>query len=167
MLTPQTTIAIAIAVAAFGAGYWSGDAVQSRATAKAVAAHGADKAAWDEAVAKAEREHAAAIAKAREQETAWRDAAHHSELENAKLKRQVEESGRAADAAARRLRDESSAITAALNRVSADAADARVGLASAAAHAVAECGEALTEVARRHDGCEAERRTLIGAWPRQ
>lgn len=161
MLNNENIIAAAIASTLAGlAGYWLGDMIQARETA-------AVRAEFDAERVRAATAHARELDQARAQEQAWQAAAHESEKENAKLKEDNAAAvARAADAA-RRLRDAGANVTRALNNMSADAAATGERVARAASASLGECGERLAEVGARHDQCEIERRTLIGAWPRR
>lgn len=156
---------LALCVGAWGGWLLNGIRMEPRLSA-AREELAAERLAWANERLAAERARLESLAAAREQEAAWREAARRSETENARLRKKNDLAAAAARDAALRLRDEGNRITGELNRMPGSAADSGLGVARAASDALGECGLRYSEVAAEHDRCEAERRTLIGAWPR-
>jgi signal transduction histidine kinase len=126
----------------------------------------AARAEWGEERRAAAEAYAMRLEAARAKEQAWRAAAIETERTINELRIQNNAAARAAADAARQLRDKGNRVTGILNRMPEPAADARLGIARAAAAALGECGSRLEAVAQDADRCEFDRRALIGAWPR-
>jgi|GEM_PF-3091479 len=166
----KTTMAMTFL--AFVVGMYAGMLVESKETIAVRVEFNEEKLKWVRAYSQTVKDYAWTMLAAIEKERGWTDALRDAEKKSNELTNKLADAGRRADDAERRLRDEGNSITAALNRMSADALAAGDSVAGRSAAIAGECviratrlGGRLKEVARLHDECEIERRTLNAGWP--